>query len=94
MKLWILAALFSVAAIPLATASETATECGLDTRQIVREEAPQAAPAPRRARKPAPGPRAEANAAVRAAHRSEPRRALGSLRRIPDAMLIDGRGAL
>lgn len=97
MKLWILAGLFSAVAIPLASASQAPTECGLDTREIVREEAPAAAETPRRTRKAARVLREEAaNASVgqRAAPRLEQRRRRGSLRRIPDAMLIDGRGAL
>ncbi len=97
MKLWILAGLFSAVAIPWASASETLTECGLDTRQIVRHETPANAETPRRTRKAARVLREEAaNASVGqiAAPRLEQRRPGGSLRRIPDAMLIDGRGAL
>lgn len=97
MRVWILAGLFSVVAIPWASASQTPTECGLDTRQIVRQEPPASAEAPRRTRKAARVLREEAanaSAAQRAAPRLEQSRPGASLRRVPDAMLIDGRGAL
>ena len=97
MKLWILAGLFTAATIPWASAMETVTECGLDMRQVIREAAPANVEAPPTTRKAARPPRDEAaNASVgqRAAPRTDQRRPGGSLRRIPDAMLIDGRGAL
>lgn len=97
MKLWVLVGLFSAVSIPWAAASET-TECGLDTRRNTQVEA--APPVEERdTRKAARTTRQQADGAMavaqRPAIRSEtPRRRNGSIRRVPDAVLIDGRGAL
>lgn len=101
MKLWLLVGLFSVATIACAAASESATECGLDTRRVTQEEtalvaSPQAeTQIAREVRKERRAFRnsAEANVAQAPAPRTDRRRS-GSQRRVPDAMLIDGRGAL
>lgn len=99
MKLWILVGLFSAASIPWAAASEI-TECGLDQRQTARVEAPAPAlegPAAERDVRKAARPAREAETATTQGQRATPRvdrRRYGSARRIPDAMLIDGRGAL
>ncbi len=98
MKLWVMVGLFTAASIPWAAASEI-TECGLDTRQNTRVEAPAAQPEERDVRKAANPARQQSGMATateqRAAPRIEARRRSGSVaRRIPDAMLIDGRGAL
>ncbi|MGE0595411.1 MAG: hypothetical protein AB7P07_03550 [Hyphomonadaceae bacterium] len=99
MKLWILAGLFSAATIPWAAAAET-TECGLDTRRNTQIEAAPPPVEERDTRKAArSAPQQAANGVAMAqrpqAVRSEaPRRRNGSIRRVPDAVLIDGRGAL
>lgn len=108
MKPWLLAGLFTLATIPLAHASEAAVECGLETPQLLREvtalsvEASVAAPSTRKAaaddqsREQAAnaGAAATESAAPRPTPRNERRRRGGSLTRVPDAMLIDGRGVL
>jgi hypothetical protein len=101
MKLWALAGLFTIAFVPWAHASEAAIECGLQTPQLLREATIVGVDAPaqvtRKAARPA---REEASAnpsgaaASRPSQQNEQRRRGGSLRRIPDAMLIDGRGVL
>jgi hypothetical protein len=103
MKLLVLSGLFMAAMIPLAQASETAIECGLETPQLMREVTVAAVEAPVQvARKGARPVREDAasasppaaSAAPRQSPQTEQRRRGGSLRRIPDAMLIDGRGVL
>jgi hypothetical protein len=103
MKLWVLAGLFTVAMIPLAQASETAIECGLETPQLLRDvtvasvdtQTPVANKGARPARAESANAAAPpANVAPRPAQPADQRRRGGSLRRIPDAMLIDGRGVL
>lgn len=103
MRLWVLAGLFTLAAIPMAQASESAIECGLETPQLLRDvtltavETP--APVSRKGARPVREETANAappaaNATPRQAPQNDQRRRGGSLRRIPDAMLIDGRGVL
>lgn len=104
MKLWVLAGLFTLAAMPMAQASEAAIECGLETPQLLREvtiaavetQAPVSRKGARPTREEAANatPREPANVTQRQAPQGDQRRRGGSLRRIPDALLIDGRGVL
>ncbi|MDX2277494.1 MAG: hypothetical protein NW206_18760 [Hyphomonadaceae bacterium] len=105
MKLWVLAGLFTVAAIPLANASEAAVDCGLETPQLLRDvtllSVEAAPPVASKGERPAraataanTSPAAPGVAAPPPATQNDQRRRGGSLRRIPDAMLIDGRGVL
>lgn len=103
MKLWMLAGLFSVATISMANASESAIDCGLDTPQLMSELTVANVEAAPVSRKGGRAPREEAAntaqpvapaATPRQAPAPEQRRRGGSSRRVPDAMLIDGRGVL
>jgi hypothetical protein len=98
MKLWTLIGLFSVLSIPAAFASETTSECRLDARQPARVEATMAPADVREAVKAARVTQSQAQNAIvvpRPLARAETaRRRNGSPRRVPDALLIDGRGIL
>jgi hypothetical protein len=95
----LLAGLFSIASISMAAAAEDATECGLDARRVVQVEASVDGPAAAERRGPRKVTRTMRDAAnvsvgQRPAVSANARRRNGSLRRVPDAVLIDGRGVL
>lgn len=100
MKLWLAACVACIATLGSAQAAEDPAACDLEGRPVTQAPALSSEEV-RRARKGDP-PRAAASAAATirapasAAIREEPRRRSGGggYRRIPDAMLIDGRGAL
>ena len=117
MKVWLLAGLVSLVAIPSAFASEDASACGMDTRRdIVRSDVALSVPGlppaeqARQTRQVVQGdtdtPAALAPAIEAVAEgeplemaetprpRVERRRVVTSVQRVPDAVLIGGRGIL
>lgn len=101
MKLWLAACAACLAMLGSAQAAEDPAACDLESRPVAQAPAPSSEEA-RRPRKGEPAPRAAASAAATvrapapAANNEETRRRSGGggYRRIPDAMLIDGSGAL
>lgn len=92
MKLWVLAGLFSVMAIPFAAASETTEACQIDdTRRAAR--APVDVPEASHASAAAPTVLAVQRDTAESIGRAEPLRRRSG-KRIPDAELIGPRGAL
>jgi hypothetical protein len=99
MKLWILAGLFTALWAPLAAAETTTVNCDVDDTQRSVQQRVDAAPAPaapartvRGGASSSGGQRGEV--AVAPTPRNEAARRRGVSRRIPDAELIGGRGAL
>jgi hypothetical protein len=99
MKIWVMAGLFTAAAIPFAGAAEASAECQVDdTRRMPHVRIDDGAPGGSAATTATPTAQRDVNAdrtareaAERAAAMAERRR---SGKRIPDAELIGPRGAL
>ena len=110
MKVWVLASLFSVAAVSWASAAEVEPACGLEDQREIAQSAnvervlpvlnvretrkaqvvPVAIPTATPMNLAPPAEMAEA----RTARPADRRRAPATIRRVPDAVLIDGRGVL
>lgn len=105
MKLWIFAGLFTVMWAPMAVAAESTAACDVDDTQRSVQQRVDSSPAmPTVSDAQKRGGSAASNGVVVAAPRAEtatptvartePQRRRGVTRRIPDAELIGGRGAL
>lgn len=101
MKLWFFAGLLTMMWAPMAVAAESTVACDVDdTQQTIQQRADSSPAAPAVTVKQRGGgrgavavlPRTETAAPTIA--RTEPSRRRGVTRRIPDAELIGGRGAL
>lgn len=99
MKLWIFAGLFTIMSAPVAAAAESTIACDVDdTQRSVQQRvdaspaAPNVTDASKQRGAGVVAPRGETASPTIA--RTEPQRRRSVTRRIPDAELIGGRGAL
>lgn len=91
MRLLVLVGLFTAAMAPFAAAAENTAECEVDDTRRNAQQRVEEQPAAETTRTARPTAMREATAQQA---RNEPRRRSGSRKRIPDAVLIGGRGAL